>query len=417
MEAKRQMLIYCLSLQDAPYQRGIVWGPQKMSDLIDSLLFNFYVPPLVFSVRKVFMNNEIPYFDRSVDPPNPKYYSSDTDRNKTNGEIMFAGRQYLSDDEVIRFNQVELICVEYNQLTEDDEYDVFSRVQMGVQISPAEKLRAHNTEIAVKVRELSETYTDVSQILPSLGNLATLFKTIAEFFVCLDTEPGSFNLTPTKVTDYIKTRGVLKPGIVRRADRALSLLTKMINYHTSFIALTRHPAQLKKTMVKIELLTLLYYLSNCNQNRSLNELAEDCNEMRSMFSSWDQRLYLGLRSWTLGVGWCKQKWQANGQARHTLGGDNMVHDNANGFSQSSNFAFGSRPPIQYPPQNQYRTHQPFIQVSSDDEEEEEEYKPVQPLTGSNRRRPLNPNRSSDRPVAKRGEDIYIDKIGKTKMLV
>jgi hypothetical protein len=268
---------------------------------------------------------------------------------------------------------------------------------MGVQISPAEKLRAHNTAIAKKVRELAETYRDVSQILPSLGNLATLFKTIAEFFLCLDTEPDAFNLTSTKVANYIKSTGILKASVVGKAERALQLLTKMINYHSSFRALTRYPAQLKKPMVKIELLTILYYLSNCSENHSLDVLADDCSDMRKMFHNWDQRLYLGARSWALGVNWCKDKWRENQAQSNSVSLDNdpMTFDLGK-FLQSDDLNLA--PQNQYlfnPPQLnrfEHRTSQHTRQLGDD----EVDIPVQQPLAGSSRRRALN------RPVARRG---------------
>ncbi|KAG1470478.1 hypothetical protein G6F56_002665 [Rhizopus delemar] len=38
---------------DAPYQREVVWDQTKMSALIDSILNNYFIPPLVFAIREV----------------------------------------------------------------------------------------------------------------------------------------------------------------------------------------------------------------------------------------------------------------------------------------------------------------------------------------------------------------------------
>ncbi|KIM44233.1 hypothetical protein M413DRAFT_377417 [Hebeloma cylindrosporum] len=37
---------------DAEYQRGIVWNELKQMSLIDSLVHNFYIPPIVFAVER-----------------------------------------------------------------------------------------------------------------------------------------------------------------------------------------------------------------------------------------------------------------------------------------------------------------------------------------------------------------------------
>lgn len=40
-----------VSLQNAEYQREVVWNDDQMRGLIDSLLGNFYVPPVLIAVN------------------------------------------------------------------------------------------------------------------------------------------------------------------------------------------------------------------------------------------------------------------------------------------------------------------------------------------------------------------------------
>ncbi|KAJ8095966.1 hypothetical protein PM082_015187 [Marasmius tenuissimus] len=44
---------------DPEYQRDVVWTDQKQSGLIDSLLNNYYIPPVIFCVKTDSMNREI----------------------------------------------------------------------------------------------------------------------------------------------------------------------------------------------------------------------------------------------------------------------------------------------------------------------------------------------------------------------
>ncbi|RUS17510.1 hypothetical protein BC937DRAFT_89892 [Endogone sp. FLAS-F59071] len=93
---------------DAEYQRDVVWAHNKMSHLIDSILKNYYVPPVLFAIKQNaegrnvrvcvdgkqrltsiknisvssprFMDNEIPH----INPGDPKivrrYYDYDEKR-------------------------------------------------------------------------------------------------------------------------------------------------------------------------------------------------------------------------------------------------------------------------------------------------------------------------------------------------
>jgi len=38
---------------DPDYQRNVVWSIDRMSRLIGSLMSNYYVPPLIFNVKKI----------------------------------------------------------------------------------------------------------------------------------------------------------------------------------------------------------------------------------------------------------------------------------------------------------------------------------------------------------------------------
>jgi len=42
---------------DPDYQRNVVWSNDRMSRLIGSLMSNYYVPPLIFNVKKVATEN------------------------------------------------------------------------------------------------------------------------------------------------------------------------------------------------------------------------------------------------------------------------------------------------------------------------------------------------------------------------
>lgn len=59
-----------------------------------------------------------------------------------NGESVRMNKRILNDKFKRRFLLLELLCAEYSDLERKQEEDLFSRVQLGVPLTPAEKLRA-----------------------------------------------------------------------------------------------------------------------------------------------------------------------------------------------------------------------------------------------------------------------------------
>ena len=162
------------------YQRDVVWPPERMTRLINSLMSKFYVPPIIFNV---------------VDSPQPdgsvryKRISIDGKQRLTSIRDFVAGkipctdaknrRWYFRENEETRgvkrrilplktrrhFLRIELLCAEYSNLARRQEEDLFSRVQLGMPLTPAEKLKASSgawQDFAIEIeKEFSNLVTSV----------------------------------------------------------------------------------------------------------------------------------------------------------------------------------------------------------------------------------------------------------------
>jgi len=60
-----------------------------------------------------------------------------------------------------RFLQTEILCVEYDSLGPEQEEDLFSRVQLGVPLTPAEKLKASTGEWQTFASDIESTYANL----------------------------------------------------------------------------------------------------------------------------------------------------------------------------------------------------------------------------------------------------------------
>ncbi|TFY57533.1 hypothetical protein EVJ58_g6962, partial [Rhodofomes roseus] len=171
---------------DPEYQRDIVWSDSKQSGLIDSILRNYYIPPVIFgNVRRLrdrpdrlmmvghrstavtakedgsesrtcidgkqrltsianFFNGVISHRDSKT---NTRYWYKD-------GPARGVKRKILPKQYQQVFANKQITCVEYEGLTDDQEREIFQRVQLGVALTPAERLQALTGHRATLIREI-----------------------------------------------------------------------------------------------------------------------------------------------------------------------------------------------------------------------------------------------------------------------
>ncbi|KAK7435615.1 hypothetical protein VKT23_019567 [Stygiomarasmius scandens] len=157
------------------YQRDVVWTESKQIGLIDSIMRNFYIPPIIFAVNSYddgsetktcidgkqrltslfkFMDGLIPHRDPIT---NEKLWYR-TDRA---AQAVARGKPRLLPERYRRsFANKQIVCVEYQELTDENERDIFQRVQLGMALTPAEKLHVINTPRANFIRSILGSYVE-----------------------------------------------------------------------------------------------------------------------------------------------------------------------------------------------------------------------------------------------------------------
>ncbi|SPC64494.1 uncharacterized protein UHOD_07374 [Ustilago sp. UG-2017b] len=154
------------------YQRGVVWTADKQSAVIESIMRHYYVPPVLLSVQNqestedeltyvcidgkqrissicAFLDNKIPVREPS------------TSRRFWYKEDLIAGKTpALNAAQRRKFDNEQLTVVEFEGLSDEVERDMFSRVQMGVTLSPAEKLGAHLGPWPDFIRQMVKRFID-----------------------------------------------------------------------------------------------------------------------------------------------------------------------------------------------------------------------------------------------------------------
>ncbi|KAG1727764.1 uncharacterized protein EDB91DRAFT_886494 [Suillus paluster] len=157
---------------DPEYQRDVVWPEAKQIGLIDSILRNFYIPPVIFvshqhddgsesktcidgkqrltSIQR-FMDGLIHHKDPET---NDKYWYKSTVENQQGRS---PGRM-LPERYRRLFANKQIVCIEFQDLPDSEEREIFQRVQLGMALTPAEKLQVVNTSMASFVRKVEAEY-------------------------------------------------------------------------------------------------------------------------------------------------------------------------------------------------------------------------------------------------------------------
>src|SRR5579859_832710 len=162
------------------YQRDVVWSESRMIHLVDSLMNNYYVPPLIFKVTigvpehtterrawrvcidgkqrlttiRKFFDGEIPYIDKQK----RKWYYRDVEGSR-------GRRRILSEDQKEFIENVCIVNIEFEKLSDEAEEDMFQRVQLGVPLTSAEKLAALSGTLPAFINDIRKMYNTIAPLM------------------------------------------------------------------------------------------------------------------------------------------------------------------------------------------------------------------------------------------------------------
>ncbi|CAG8464807.1 5133_t:CDS:10 [Funneliformis caledonium] len=221
------------------FQRDIVWNNTKQCHLIDSILKNYYVPPILFSCKKLdrnrwlricidgkqrltsirrFMNNEIPYLCPSEGRTKKTYYENiDDDEQYSNA---------LSVGEKEDFDNSELVCIEYYDLTILQEQEIFSRVQLGLALTTAEKLHRFTSPIAELAKNILEQYPSINKIVDNKRGKP--FQLIVQALHMMELNPTKFSANPGAITKYLQDDRSVPQELKQKSSRVFAELDFLI---------------------------------------------------------------------------------------------------------------------------------------------------------------------------------------------
>ncbi|KAJ7084564.1 hypothetical protein B0H15DRAFT_783734, partial [Mycena belliarum] len=197
------------------YQREVVWPEAKQIGIIDSIFRNFYIPPVIFAVKAYDDGTEmrtcidgkqrLTSIHRFVEGLIPRTLTGEKLWYRDNPDHRTrVAKRILPEKYRNMFDGKAVVCVEYQDLKDADEREIFQRVQLGVALTPAEKLKVLTTPRARFVRALQDSFLDSESA--GLGGSALAwdrsrgsdFRCLAQTIQCIALSPKTTSIQATE---------------------------------------------------------------------------------------------------------------------------------------------------------------------------------------------------------------------------
>ncbi|KAG8896410.1 hypothetical protein FRB99_008901 [Tulasnella sp. 403] len=261
------------------YQRAVVWPETKQIKLIDSLLRNFYVPPIIFrrigmpdggekricidgkqrltSIQR-FMDGLIPHVDMYT---KQKYWFKPGHK-----------KTMLPPNLIKTFKSKQIVCIEYCELEESWEREIFQRVQLGMPLLPAERMTAHTGPWVDFTNEIKQKYLRGEEGLLQYISYDTArakdFLASAQIINAIDQLPGKPSIGSTSVEKWLQRTDPPSEGFRRQ----------VISVMDTYLKVAPMFEQGRVSPVELVLIAILIYL---NLGKSIGRLETRINDLRS----------------------------------------------------------------------------------------------------------------------------------------
>ncbi|KAF2712739.1 hypothetical protein K504DRAFT_211324 [Pleomassaria siparia CBS 279.74] len=202
------------------YQRDVVWTADRMSGLVNSLMESYYIPPIILSKHSEEGNrhtlvcvdgkqrlSSVQAFIKGLIPCNDyrgeKWWFCD---NSVGGR-----RKLLPESIQKQFLNKEFVSFEFTSLSAEQEEDLFARVQMGVQLSPAEKMRASTGPWQELARLYKDDFPMVFSLLKDRSRAKDFQMALSCFSQIIEVQhPSGANGVPKLKTTHANLPKLLK---------------------------------------------------------------------------------------------------------------------------------------------------------------------------------------------------------------
>lgn len=302
------------------YQREVVWFrklsrsnlhavvniyllDKAMSGLINSLFENYYIPPVIFNLERVtlpngskrdkricvdgkqrlssikaFVQGEIPCRDKHG---RPWWYCKPSPNQPTSHKLR---RSILPEEVKHEFRNKFIVCHEFRELQPNQEEDLFARVQLGVQLTPAEKLRGTSGPWQDHAKLFERDFNDVVNL--AVNSHASGFQNILTAFVQIIEvmHPSNANgvsqckVKVVRIQSFVRNTQTFKDPIKSHLSRVFTIFQNILTEDPGTFGNNNY--QRSHNFTPIEIIGVSVLISKYCDTRNQKTLTEDIKAFR-----------------------------------------------------------------------------------------------------------------------------------------
>ncbi|CEL60656.1 hypothetical protein RSOLAG1IB_03894 [Rhizoctonia solani AG-1 IB] len=275
---------------EADYQRDVVWNDTKQSNLIDSVYRDYFIPPVLFAKRigedgeevKICIDGKqrLTSIHRFMDGYIPLKVDGKSWFYQTRGNK--SGKRLIPDGWKKQFASKQLIVVEFVDLSDATERDIFQRVQLGMALNEAEKQKAISSPTVTWIRSLVTKYFEGDDGIPQFMKMnmrrSKDFQCVAQFVYMSSALPSFDSPGAAKLSKFLSQQEERSDAFKKPVERAIKDLQKLVHDETN-LKLTGSSAVAPIELVHICLVCLML------KGRSLRTMAGAIGKMRAVIRS------------------------------------------------------------------------------------------------------------------------------------
>ncbi|CAO2650998.1 Nn.00g092950.m01.CDS01 [Neocucurbitaria sp. VM-36] len=286
---------------DPEYQREVVWTADRMTGLINSLMEIFYIPPIILNKKtqaapdssrpqvtlvcvdgkqrlssvRAFIKGMIPCHDHRGE----KWWFCELPGSRR--------RKIISEETQKLFLSKEFVSFEFTDLSPDQEEDLFARVQMGVQLSLAEKMRASTGPWQELARLFVDDFPTVYSLMKDKARAKDFQLTLSCFSQILEVmHPAASNGIPILKTNYaalpklLSNKGAVDDGIKSHLASVWNTFKDLVDQDPHTFTNAEKYLTGVQTFAPVEMVAVAVLISMYSESRNNRLLLGDIRALR-----------------------------------------------------------------------------------------------------------------------------------------
>ncbi|KAF1358907.1 hypothetical protein EJ07DRAFT_21584, partial [Lizonia empirigonia] len=302
------------------YQREVVWTADRMTGLIDSLMENFYIPPIILNKKPRLSQNGAASQETLVCVDGKQRLSSILAFVKGlipchdhRGEKWWfcepAGskrKRVLSEQLQKQFFKKEFVSFEFTNLSPEQEEDLFARVQMGVQLNLAEKMRASTGPWQELARLFVEDFPAVYELMKDRARSKDFQITLSCFSQIVECmHPTNANGVPILKTNHtylsklLNNKDAVDDALKSHLARVWNTFKDLIEADPDTFTNGNKYLRGVQTFAPVEMVAVTVLISTHSETRNNRLLLGDIQAMRTAVREnfVDLRLNVAVWKW------------------------------------------------------------------------------------------------------------------------